>query len=887
MIQVVDNFNYRGKKPNFDRDSFDTLQDMKNYSENSLDDGHISYCKETDKHYKFNSNNQSDPTTGKWVEQHEAVPADEEDITEQNGTLQLANKTYNKQSFSGLGRVYLRKNIVDEKNILTQNLISKPNTIYIIQYNYDLNGAKITIPENCVLDFQGGSLRNGSITFNNTKVKGYRNIFNNISINGYIDGDIYFDWFTPYKVEDIPQSTNIDINDNILNNIINYLYLNANRTNQRNNIIFGKGIYPFNNQINIQNGLYGIGFYGKGMANTALIFPNSYGFRGITGGDIGDCMFKDFWIEANGAPFSFYVNPDNPNADRFNALHDSEFINLGIYSRGNSDFVFGANMSWSGFLYHNKFDNIGIQGQTGQYLFHCVSSLGTVFSNIYDLYRDFKGKNFTNASETILFGNCDGVFIRDSNFTYNRMKQIFYYTDTVSGGNVSNWFYAQNCNFEDFTDTLIKVEGNNSSISIEFENCSFVTRGYVENDISNHIDCSRVISIKGVPEYIYDYKQDNSLTRLNTKINIGREDDLIDIDFNTTFNNVNHINTSKVWKHESIPYLYENGEYNYFLNKKNIDYNKLLLINDINFQCINFDIQNPPTNIPKFLTKLMINIINATEVNYTINGEDFLAQNTVWGMRNISPFIILKNNTNKLVIFKTYYDIYILPGERLLLIDGGFVIRPKSENNDGTALKLLFDVSVGDEFLLASNSNNRYKIYFKGCGIYTSNFWQKEVEYNQDEINPYFSYQYINESGYIYKVINSGTSGSIKPSFSTTVNSITVDGTVQWLCLGKAPIICPIRVSDYSELPTFSDVDSTIKNSLIGIRVFVDTYSAYFNGSSWITYDNVQMGRERAGNTASRPSSGIYIGFQYFDTDLIKPIWWIGSKWIDATGATV
>lgn len=111
MIQVADNFNYRGKKPNFDRDSFDTLQDMKNYSENSLDDGHISYCKETNKHYKFNSNNQSDPTTGKWVEQHEAVPADEEDITEQNGTLQLANKTYDKQSFSGLGRVYLRKNL--------------------------------------------------------------------------------------------------------------------------------------------------------------------------------------------------------------------------------------------------------------------------------------------------------------------------------------------------------------------------------------------------------------------------------------------------------------------------------------------------------------------------------------------------------------------------------------------------------------------------------------------------------------------------------------------------------------------------------------------------------------------------------------------------------
>lgn len=170
MIQVADNFNYRGKKPNFDRDSFDTLQDMKNYSENSLDDGHISYCKETDKHYKFNSNNQSDPTTGKWVEQHEAVPADEEDITEQNGTLQLANKTYDKQSFSGLGRVYLRKNIVGNKNVLTQAMINKANTIYVIQYDYDLKEASINIPENCVLQFDGGSLSNGTIIGNKTKV---------------------------------------------------------------------------------------------------------------------------------------------------------------------------------------------------------------------------------------------------------------------------------------------------------------------------------------------------------------------------------------------------------------------------------------------------------------------------------------------------------------------------------------------------------------------------------------------------------------------------------------------------------------------------------------------------------------------------------------------
>lgn len=195
MIQVADNFNYRGKKPNFDRDSFDTLQDMKNYSENSLDDGHISYCKETNKHYKFNSNNQSDPTTGKWVEQHEAVPADEEDITEQNGTLQLANKTYDKQSFSGLGRVYLRKNIVGDKNVLTQAMINKANTIYVIQYDYDLKEASINIPENCVLQFDGGSLSNGTITGNGTSIDSIPiYIFKDIIFEGTFKGEFHVEY---------------------------------------------------------------------------------------------------------------------------------------------------------------------------------------------------------------------------------------------------------------------------------------------------------------------------------------------------------------------------------------------------------------------------------------------------------------------------------------------------------------------------------------------------------------------------------------------------------------------------------------------------------------------------------------------------------------------
>lgn len=245
MIQVADNFNYRGKKPNFDRDSFDTLQDMKNYSENSLDDGHISYCKETDKHYKFNSNNQSDPTTGKWVEQHKAVPADEEDITEQNGTLQLANKTYDKQSFSGLGRVYLRKNIVGDKNVLTQAMINKANTIYVIQYDYDLKEASINIPENCVLQFDGGSLSNGTIVGNNTKIKTeLEKIFNNITIDGNWNVvEAHPEWFgaLPDGIYDCTDAIQKTINSFDVTKLNNGVYfINSTIQLRSNVVIFGE-----------------------------------------------------------------------------------------------------------------------------------------------------------------------------------------------------------------------------------------------------------------------------------------------------------------------------------------------------------------------------------------------------------------------------------------------------------------------------------------------------------------------------------------------------------------------------------------------------------------------------------------------------------------------
>lgn len=98
---------------------------------------------------------------------------DEEDLTVKDGKLKFNDKEYDPNKYSGLGRVMLRRNMVDGVNVLTQEMVSKPNTRYIIQYDFDLRGETINVPDNCILHFVGGSLNNGTINGNDTKVINY------------------------------------------------------------------------------------------------------------------------------------------------------------------------------------------------------------------------------------------------------------------------------------------------------------------------------------------------------------------------------------------------------------------------------------------------------------------------------------------------------------------------------------------------------------------------------------------------------------------------------------------------------------------------------------------------------------------------------------------
>lgn len=139
-----------------------------------------------------------------WVDLIERIQGisiiDSEDITAtvdnlNQTSLTFADKNYNTTDYSGLGRVYLRKNIQTvvnpntgitySTNFLTQAMLSKENTIYIIQYDYNLNGQTITIPSGCVLLFEGGSISNGTLKGSSTIILGETNhIFINLNVLG-------------------------------------------------------------------------------------------------------------------------------------------------------------------------------------------------------------------------------------------------------------------------------------------------------------------------------------------------------------------------------------------------------------------------------------------------------------------------------------------------------------------------------------------------------------------------------------------------------------------------------------------------------------------------------------------------------------------------------
>lgn len=126
---------------------------------------------------------------------------DDEDIASVDNMLKFKDREADVANFQSKGYVILRKNLrlVNGvvKNILTQNMISQPNTIYEIRYDFDLNGKTVQMKEGCTLRFEGGSLNNGILKCDNTIINNANFVvLNNCSFSGTILSEyVRPEWF--------------------------------------------------------------------------------------------------------------------------------------------------------------------------------------------------------------------------------------------------------------------------------------------------------------------------------------------------------------------------------------------------------------------------------------------------------------------------------------------------------------------------------------------------------------------------------------------------------------------------------------------------------------------------------------------------------------------
>ena len=138
---------------------------------------------------------------------------DDEDLEQYCNVIRFKDREYNAALASGKGRKILRRSWFNRKNTLSQESFNSSNTIYEVRYDFDLMGKTITIPRDCVLEFTGGSIKNGKIIFNNTTIA-FDSAVNILpdTCEGKITNSIIFpEWFVSKKDFTEAMQTSINI----------------------------------------------------------------------------------------------------------------------------------------------------------------------------------------------------------------------------------------------------------------------------------------------------------------------------------------------------------------------------------------------------------------------------------------------------------------------------------------------------------------------------------------------------------------------------------------------------------------------------------------------------------------------------------------------------
>ena len=397
---------------------------------------------------------------------------DEEDITSEslsNGTsvLKFKDRDYVEGTFNGLGEVILRKNQVGIINLLEQVNINKPNTVYVVRYDFCLGGATITLPKNSTLKFEGGSIDNGTIVGNNSCIISDIDktiLGKDLVIEGTWNIEhIYDKWFA------FDSSANFLSNQIITNilalsndNVYNTIHFDADRTYYFENTYKGK--------TNLGDDV---------RPNYWLLNTPDYDFlRIFTGFTSNTHLIVNNTIQMlptnQGAYFIFHIeNKENITISGTGAINGDAKDHLYTDPFAGTDY-YGE---WGHVLNFRSCNNVVVRDITIGYAFGDGIALGNAaYNNSGVKEAGLATKNVTIDAVKVLYARRNGISLGGNNYTITNVYFEGNGSDTIKG--------TAPMAAIDFENDYVDIEPSGLCTNVSMNNCKFKDNKY---DVSSTI----------------------------------------------------------------------------------------------------------------------------------------------------------------------------------------------------------------------------------------------------------------------------------------------------------------------------------------------------------------------------------------------------------------
>ena len=337
---------------------------------------------------------------------------DEEDITEEDNMLKLKDRPWG----DGMGYVILRKS-----KSLQEQLINE-NTIYEVRYDFDLNGEEITVPNNSVLNFSGGTISDGVLIFNDSfKIVGTGL---KCKVRG-IKCRVNLKWFCIETPE---------CNRELLQYLIDEGY-SVGLEPDMNIVISGPISVKSKIQVSCNNSSIKRGTF------PTISFPYSDGFVWDSKSYSQDNLLENLKITAKG--YCINLSNTKDKEQRPYNIYMSTFRNLSLHS-DEKDCIYAHDNRGTAndrLCFQNIFDDIYVSAPKGCGI-NGVNGLGNFFTNITDY----------NIAES-LFHNVYGV-IRDCNTSFSASRHFLSYdSDLYQSYGIT--LEIINCNMERYIGEVI------------------------------------------------------------------------------------------------------------------------------------------------------------------------------------------------------------------------------------------------------------------------------------------------------------------------------------------------------------------------------------------------------------------------------------------------